>query len=182
MKRVKNFIIAKESFEDMCEARRFNPCLEITFRDRRGQHTHKISAGYDDEIHVYREHGETFILTQNQRLGYVGLEVFNGAESVGEIFLQGDNVIETLGRDDLAPFTIIRRLKDYVYSDISNSKTGTILMQEALFDEEAEICISCGNIYKVVWLKEGDDYNDFGCRHCPFCGLLTDEFAHNGSV
>ena len=116
MKRVKNFTITKESFEDMCEARRFNPCLEISFRDWRGQHNHKISAGYDDEIHVYREHGETFILTQNQRLGYAGLEVFNGAESVGEIFLQGDNVIETLGSDDLAPFTIIRRLKDYVYS------------------------------------------------------------------
>ncbi len=45
----------------------------------------------------------------------MGLDVFNGAESVGDIFLQGDNVIETLGRDDLAPFTIIRRLKDYVY-------------------------------------------------------------------
>jgi hypothetical protein len=115
MKRVKNFNIAKESFEDMCKSRRFNPCLEISFRDWRGQHNHKIGAGYDDEIHVYREHGETFILTQNQRLGYVGLEVFNGDESVGEIFLQGDNVTETLGRDDLAPFTIIQRLKDYVY-------------------------------------------------------------------
>jgi len=116
MKRVKNFTITKESFEDMCKARRFNPCLEISFRDWRGQHNHKISAGFGDNIHVYRAHGETFILTQNQRLGYVGLEVFNGAESVGEIFLQGDNVIETLGRDDLSPFTIIRRLKDYVYS------------------------------------------------------------------
>ncbi len=182
MKRVKNFTIAKESFEDMCEARRFNPCLEITFRDRRGRHTHKTSAGSDDEIHVYREHGETFILTQNPRLGYVWLEVFNGAESVGETFLQGDNVIETLGKDNLAPFTIIRRLKDYVYPDIPSSKTGTIQMEEALFNEEAEICENCGNIYKIVWLKEGDDYNDFGCRHCPFCSLLTDEFAHIGSM
>jgi hypothetical protein len=115
MRKITNFNIAKESLEDMCKARSFNPCLEITFRDKRGQHTHKISAGYNDEIHVYREHRKTFILTQNQCLGYVGLDVFNGAESVGDIFLQGDNVIETLGSDDLSPFTIIRRLKDYVY-------------------------------------------------------------------
>ncbi len=31
MKRVKNFNIAKESFEDMCKSRRFNPCLESVF-------------------------------------------------------------------------------------------------------------------------------------------------------
>ena len=64
---------------------------------------------------MYREHGDTFVLTQNFRLGYGGLEVFNGKDSVGNIFLQGDDVIEILGRDNLAPFTIIRRLKDYVY-------------------------------------------------------------------
>ena len=26
--------------------------------------------------------------------------------------------------------------------------------------------------------KEGDDWNDFGYRHCPFCGLVTDEYAN----
>ena len=38
------------------------------------------------------------------------------------------------------------------------------------------ICENCGNIYKVEWLKGGDDYNDFGQRYCPFCGLLTNEW------
>jgi len=44
-------------------------------------------------------------------------------------------------------------------------------------DDETEICPSCGNIYKVILLKEGDDWNDFGYRHCPFCGLMFDEYA-----
>lgn len=40
------------------------------------------------------------------------------------------------------------------------------------------MCQHCGNTYRIEWLKAGDDYNDFGFRHCPFCGLLTDEYAH----
>ena len=46
-----------------------------------------------------------------------------------------------------------------------------------LFQEsEAEVCGNCGNVYRIEWLKEGDDYNDFGQRYCPFCGLLTKEW------
>ncbi len=56
----------------------------------------------------------------------------------------------------------------------------TITMEQALDNEDVEICQNCGNVYKVIWLKEGDDWNDYGYRHCPFCGLLTDEFAHVG--
>ena len=114
MRRVTKYKISKESFEDMCKARRFNPCLEITFRDKTGCNTHKISAGYRDEIDVYREHDETFVLSQNTGLGYVGLEVFTGCEKTGNIFLESYNVAETLGRDELAPFTIIRRLMEYI--------------------------------------------------------------------
>jgi len=47
-------------------------------------------------------------------------------------------------------------------------------MVRALFEEDAEICPNCGNIYRIVWLKKGDDYNEFGYRHCHFCGLLMD--------
>jgi uncharacterized protein (UPF0212 family) len=53
-------------------------------------------------------------------------------------------------------------------------------MVKALFEDDAEICPNCGNIYRIVWLKTGDDFNDFGYRNCPFCGLLVDELAHVG--
>jgi len=114
MRRVTNYTISKESLEDMCEARRFNPCLAITFRDRTGEHTHKLSAGHSDIIHVYREHTETFVLSENSGLGYFGLEVFNSSEKAGDIFLESHQVKEILCRDDLTPFTVIRRLGEYV--------------------------------------------------------------------
>ena len=56
------------------------PALKSLFRDRSGQHTHKLSAGSDDDLDVYREGPETYILTTNPRLGYVGLEVFEEAQ------------------------------------------------------------------------------------------------------
>ena len=115
MQRIHNYEILKESFDDMIKANRFTPSLEILFRDKNGKHICKISAGYDDVIHVYREDADTYILSLNPGLGYVGLEVLDGSEKTGRIFLQGDQVKEILGRDDLAPFTIIKRLKDYIY-------------------------------------------------------------------
>jgi hypothetical protein len=114
VRRIRNYFISRESFEDMCSAGRFNPCLEITFRDKRGIHHHKLSAGYSDDIYVYREHQETFILTHNPGLGYVGLEVFESDTKSGDIFLEAHQVIEVLGRYELAPFTIVRRLIDFL--------------------------------------------------------------------
>ena len=114
MRKIKNYRINKESTEDMIQAKRFNPCLEITFRDRSGQHTHKLSAGYDDDLDVYREGSETYILTTNPRLGYIGLEVFEGTDKTGEIFVEEHLVIETLGRQNLAPFNAIKRLREHI--------------------------------------------------------------------
>ena len=51
-------------------------------------------------------------------------------------------------------------------------------INQTMTDQEVETCANCGNVYKVELLKQGDDYNDFGYRHCPFCGLVTDEYAN----
>ena len=45
MRRINNYSINKESTEDMIKAGRFNPSLEIIFRDRSGQYTHKFATG-----------------------------------------------------------------------------------------------------------------------------------------
>jgi hypothetical protein len=37
-------------------------------------------------------------------------------------------------------------------------------------------CEDCGNVYCIKWLKKGDQYNDFGQRICPFCGVTTREW------
>ena len=38
-------------------------------------------------------------------------------------------------------------------------------------------CQRCKNVYIVIWLNQGKDFNDFGDRHCPLCGLITEEFC-----
>jgi len=109
MRRV-DYRIVKESYEDMIKAGRWHPSLEIIFRDKNGTHKHKIGAGHNDEVYAFREAGETFILSQNTGLGYISLEVFKGEEQTGDIFIDSYHVKETVGRDDLSPYTIIRRL------------------------------------------------------------------------
>jgi hypothetical protein len=79
MRRVHRYSIRKEDLFDMLHAGRYNPCMEITYRDRSGEYTHKLSAGYWDDIDVYRDGSETYILSSNRSLGYIGLEVFEGS-------------------------------------------------------------------------------------------------------
>jgi len=114
MQRVKNCSISKESTNEMIAAGRFNPSLEIVFRDRCGIHRHKLSAGYSDDLHIYREGSLTCVLSINNRMGYIGMEVFDGSQPAGDVFLQGDQILETIGRNDLSPFTIIRRLMSFI--------------------------------------------------------------------
>ena len=114
VRRIYNYTIKKETFEDMCKAKRFNPCLEITFRDKTGIHTHKLDAGYGDSMDIYREGGVTYVLSRNSGLGYIGLQAFEGEEKAGDMFLQSEQVEDILGVDDLVPYTIIRRLTDYI--------------------------------------------------------------------
>ena len=114
MRRIHNSKVSKESFDDMIKANRFNPSLEIIFRDKNGKHVHKISAGYDDVIHVYKEDVETYVLSLNPRMGYAGLEVFKGSEKTGKIFLEESSLKEVLGKVDLAPFNIIKRLREHI--------------------------------------------------------------------
>ena len=63
---------------------------------------------------------------------------------------------------------------------IQLSKQKDIQIEKAMSEDRVDECQRCGNTYLLIWLKEGDDYNDFGFRHCPFCGLLVDEIT--GSV
>ena len=114
MRKIHNYTVSKESFDDMVKANRFNPSLEILFKDKNGKHVCKINAGYDDVIHVYREDADTFILSLNPGLAYVGLEVLEGSEKAGRIFFQGDQLKEVLGKVNLAPFNIIKKLREHI--------------------------------------------------------------------
>lgn len=114
MRKVKNFAIAKESLEDQVNGKRYHPCLEITFRDKIGPHRHKISAGCSDEIYVFRDHDHTFVLSFNPKLGYVGLEAFQGDEKLNDAFLCGSEMLAAFGEDDLEPSRMIRILQEWL--------------------------------------------------------------------
>jgi hypothetical protein len=47
-------------------------------------------------------------------LGYVGLEIFIGSEKQGEIFLEEYELKDVLGRRNLAPFNVIKHLRNYI--------------------------------------------------------------------
>ena len=49
---------------------------------------------------------------------------------------------------------------------------------QELNQEDAETCSNCGNIFRIELIQKSSDYKDFGYRYCPFCGLLTDEYAN----
>ena len=49
--------------------------------------------------------------------------------------------------------------------------------QERSTMDKVETCQRCRNVYLIFWVEHNQDYNDFGLRHCPFCGLLTDELT-----
>jgi len=50
-------------------------------------------------------------------------------------------------------------------------------LKEAISQDKVDVCQNCGNTFLLIWLKYGCDFNDFGLRHCPFCGLLTEELT-----
>ena len=109
-----DYTIERESVDDMIQAGRFNPCLEITFRDKNGKHTHKLGTGSKDSLYVFREGLETYVLSKNRGMGYIGLERFKGSEKIGEMFIEDYEIKETLGSEELAPFTIIKRLRGFI--------------------------------------------------------------------
>lgn len=52
-----------------------------------------------------------------------------------------------------------------------NSKTNQPRIEHSI-----ETCTRCSNEYIVIWIKESENFNDFGDRFCPFCGLMTEVF------
>lgn len=48
--------------------------------------------------------------------------------------------------------------------------------REGLKKEKIQACMNCENVYKIELIKKSSTYNDFGQRHCPFCGLMTEEW------
>jgi len=87
------------------------------FRDRTGKHRVFVGYGTFDYIDVYREGSLTFILCRNPRQGYVGMQVCEGSDCIGDIFLQStEQVDELLGKGgiDKSGWRIAKILASYI--------------------------------------------------------------------
>ncbi len=114
MRKVKSATFSHESREEMTKARRYNPARKLSYRDKHGTHTVTISAGDADSVDVYREGSDVYVLSRNNSLGYVGLEVFRDGEALAEAFFQGEAATEVLGRGNPSPLSIIKKLEAYI--------------------------------------------------------------------
>jgi len=119
MKTLKDYAIEQETLDEQHAAMRMNPGQVIVYWDHGKEYRAPISAGNSDQVEVFYEAGVCYILSINQRYGYVGLEAFAEGQPVGEsIFLQDDSAIrDVLGTKglDLTPKTIAMRLANHLY-------------------------------------------------------------------
>ena len=107
-----------------------------------------------------------------------------------DVIMQSNNNDEVM--EERSKFVKARNWLNNIFSQIEDelkerrrdankrNQSKVIHLEQKLYNEEIEVCPNCGNIYKIYHLKEGDDWNDFGTRHCPYCGLIMDEYAHVG--
>ena len=118
MRTIHNYTTESETFEAQCGAGRYNPATELTYRDKTGKHTVTIGAGTSDDLHLFRDGDHTYLLTINNRLDYVGVEVYSGSDMVGDMFLQADHEVESvLGRNglDKSPMWIVKTMANHIY-------------------------------------------------------------------
>ena len=81
--------------------------------------TIELTAGNDDDVTVYQEGKDLYVLTRNYGLGYVGLSIYNKADlaEAGDVFFQNPDQLELPKADPLdysAPY-LIRALSQYIY-------------------------------------------------------------------
>lgn len=89
----------------------------LHYRDRSGKWNVELQCGTHDDVDVFREGCVTYVLTRNDRLGYVGVEGFENGKLEGDLFLQDSQAVnEVLGRRglDLAPMTIVKRMREHL--------------------------------------------------------------------
>lgn len=116
-----------------------NPRRSILVRDKRGMHILASGHGSGDDVEVYREGDDYYVLSMRRSFPYVGLTYFaepdahppydqgerwpklTPTEPTHDVFAQGsEQVADYLGHhrvlERLTPMTIAKRLSEWCYS------------------------------------------------------------------
>lgn len=77
-----------------------------------------LSAGYSDNVMIYRKSNSLLILITNPQLGYVGLDEVDclDGDIIGTAFLEEHQLKESVGKNwhIMKPETLIKRLSGYL--------------------------------------------------------------------
>jgi hypothetical protein len=105
--------IEKETPEEQRASGRYNPGLVLVLDGVR----YHLQSGYDDSITVFSDSTYFFVLSENRRLPYVGLDVFEMGDPVSteSCFLQEHQCEQALGPgwEDLGPAEMVEKLLPY---------------------------------------------------------------------
>ena len=115
MKRLYDFTVEEESVEEMLKAGRIMPYLRVTFQVTGNQYSVLIPAGIKDNIYIFKQGEEVFILARNSKHESIVFEIFTNGERTGGVYLRGEKLKEILGKRDLPATTIIKRLRSIFF-------------------------------------------------------------------
>ena len=110
MRTLHHWRLVQETWNEQRDAGRFNPGLQIHI----GTLHLPIGAGSSDDVHLFQEDGEYYVLSVNTGLQYVGLQIFSATgELLDYSFLDTEyQIAENVGNiDALTPMTICKRLQ-----------------------------------------------------------------------
>lgn len=100
LSRVYTYQLSKESDSEMTAAGRYNHKLQL---HRKGI-KYALKSGYSDDIYIWEDNANIFVLNIHSTLSYIGLEIYSKPtkrtteviESDTGLFVQGDDQCEEL--------------------------------------------------------------------------------------
>jgi len=107
MRTIKDYTTEPEPYDEQRKAGRYNPAIKLTAA---GQCV-TIGAGWRDELDVFEESGELYVLSRNPGLGYAGLEVFRDGDTVADTFTDTGQLADYI--NGLSPIWAAKRLQNW---------------------------------------------------------------------
>ena len=105
--------IEEETWEKQSAAGRYNPASVAIVKGNRLT----LNCGSADDLYFWTDKKETYVLTINNRMGYIGLDIYSGAYNTCSVFLQNyETAEEILGKNwgDKSPAWLRKVLSNYI--------------------------------------------------------------------
>lgn len=99
----------RETIEEQSASKRYTPAQVVVWKG----HRHAIGAGTADDVDLFTEGGELYVLSRHRGLGYAGLQIFRDGEEIADTFTDAEVAGEYI--NGLSAIYAAKRLADYCY-------------------------------------------------------------------